>query len=448
MSESTLIDNSFSNQVQTALAVLEKQLNQPLLAALEVCARCSICAEACHYYQAAPSAEYIPATRAEQLRQAYRAEHDWLSRVFPAFTGAKPLTEDGLQNLAKTAFETCTLCYRCTVNCPMGVDTPLLMTAARAMATAAGYAPEELVMLADAAIEKGKDPSIYLEFFQDSIKDMETELQALLGKPEARIPMQKPGVKKLYVALAGAHTILPAAAIFETVGEDWCLSIYEAANYGVFLGDASRAKAIAARIYEEAKALGVEEIVISECGHAYYAMRWVAPNWFGEGFNFKVTSLVEVIDEYIQQGRLSLDASANAQLVTYHDSCNLARKGGVIEAPRRVLNAVVQNFVELTPNREEAFCCGGGAGLVAVADAYDLRLAAGKPKADQLRRSGAGVVAAACENCRLQIGDLSEHYGLGMGVIAIADLVVNAMRLPGAAETLEAQIAAERVRVG
>jgi Fe-S oxidoreductase len=97
----------------------------------------------------------------------------------------------------------------------------------------------------------------------------------------------------------------------------------------------------------------------------------------------------------------------------------------------------------MIPNREEAYCCGGGAGLVALPEAADLRMLAGRPKAEQVRRSGARVVAAACENCRLQLGDLSGHYGLGVGVIALADLVVKAMRLPGAKQSIEEQITAE-----
>jgi len=292
-------------------------------------------------------------------------------------------------------------------------------------------------MLADAAIEKGRDPEIYLDFFMDSIKDMEKELQALTGNPQARIPVRKKGAKKLYVALAGAHTILPVAAIFETVGEDWTLSIFEAANYGVFLGDASKAKTIAKRIFDEAKELGVEEIVISECGHAYYAMRWMAPNWFGEEFNFRVVSIVEVLADYIKNNRLKLDPTANPEPITYHDSCNLARKGGIIEEPRIVLKAVTTNYRELTPNREEAYCCGGGSGLVALTENQDIRMLAGKPKVDQLVRSNAQIVVAACENCRLQLGDLSGHYGLGIGVTALADLVVKAMRLPGDKQTIE-----------
>jgi Fe-S oxidoreductase len=429
-----------STKVTTALQILDKQLNQPLTAALEVCARCGICAEACHYYVAEPVPQNVPAARAEELRKVYRFEHDFLSRLFPGFTGAEKLTEGKLAQLAEMAFTKCTLCYRCTTNCPMGVDTPLLMTSLRAMATATGNAPEILEMLADSAIEKGRDPSIYLEFFKDSIKDMEVELQALTGNPHARIPLQKKGAKKLYVALAGAHTILPAAAIFETLGEDWTLSIFEAANYGVFLGDTGRAKEIAKRIVDEATQLGVEEIVISECGHAYFAMRWSAPNWFGEGFNFRVRSIVEVIAEYITQGRLKLDPSANAEPITYHDSCNLGRKGGILDESRIILKAAALDFREMTPSRDEAYCCGGGSGLVANPDAFDIRMLAGKPKVAQIKATGAQVVAAACENCRLQLGDLSGHYGLGVGVTALADLVVRAMRLPGAKETVEQKI--------
>jgi len=436
-----------SEKTDTALGILKKQVNQPLVAALEVCARCGICTEACHYYQAEPAEAHMPSMRAEELRKVYRSEYDWLSKLFPAWTRSEKLTDEKLAALAEMAFTKCTLCARCTINCPMGVDTPLLMTSIRAMATATGNAPEILEMLADAAVEKGRDPSSYLDFFLDSIKDMEKELQELTGNPEARIPVQKKGAKILYVALAGAHTIMPVAAIFDAVHEDWTLSIFEAANYGVFLADTNRAKAIAKRIVDEAKELGVQEIIISECGHAYYAMRWTAPNWFGEDFNFRVRSVVEVIAEYVQEGKLNLDPTANPEAITYHDSCNLARKGGVIGEPRIILKAVTTNFRELTPNREEAYCCGGGSGLVANPDVMELRMLTGMPKVEQVRRSGASIVVAACENCRLQLGDLSSHYGAGFGVTAIADLVVKAMRLPGAKQTIEATMTSSESEV-
>ena len=236
--------------IELALKTLESQLNQPLETALEACARCGICAEACHYYRAEPKVEHIPAYRAEQLRSVYRYEHDFLSRLFPLWTRSKKLDEPTLVNLTEMAFSQCTLCRRCTVNCPLGVDTPLMMRAIRAMASAAGTAPEILVMLADAAIEKGKDPSFYKEMFLEQIKEMEEQLRDITGDENATIPVEKQGAKILYVPLAGAHTILPPAVIFNAAKEDWTLSIFEAANYGVFLADMKRAKEVAKRIVD------------------------------------------------------------------------------------------------------------------------------------------------------------------------------------------------------
>ncbi len=421
-----------NNGVTTALGVLEKQLNRPLAAALEVCARCGICAESCHYYVADPKLEHVPAHRAEQLRQVYRRQHDFIGKFFPTWVNAADLTENKLERLAEIAFSECTLCRRCTFNCPMGVDTPLMMRAVRAMATAAGKAPEILVMLADAAIEKGKDPDMFRGMFKEQIAQMEKELQQLTGDPTAQIPVEKVGARVLYVALAGAHTILPPAIIFNAVKEDWTLSLYEAANYGVFLGDSARAKAIAGRIIDEAKRLDVQEVVVAECGHACASLVWEAPNWFGEKFPFKMRSIVELFAEYIEQGRLRLDPTANPETITYHDSCNLARTSGIYREPRVILNAVAQNFVEMTPHSLENYCCGGGGGLVALPEYDEKRLRAGKPKAEQIRKTGAKIVAAACENCRLQLGDLNNHYELKVQVTALADLIVQAMRLPSA----------------
>lgn len=415
----------------TALGVLEKQLNRPLTTALEVCARCGICAESCHYYISEPKLEHVPAYRAEQLRSVYRRKHDWMGKVAPSLVNAKDLDEPTLERLAEMAFSECTLCRRCTFNCPMGVDTALMMRTIRGMATAAGKAPEILEILADSAIEKGNNPEIFRTLFLEQIGEMEKDLQKLVGDPSAKIPVEKEGARVLYVALAGAHTILPPAAIFHVVKEDWTLSLYEAANYGVFLGDTARAKAIAKRILDEAKRLRVKEVVVAECGHACASLVWEAPNWFGETFPFRMRSVVELFAEYVRQGKLKLDPSANPEPITYHDSCNLARTSGIYQEPREILKAVAQNFKEMTPHGLENYCCGGGGGLVALDEYNDKRMRAGKPKAEQIKATGAQTVAAACENCRLQLGDLNNYYNLNVRITPLADLIVKAMRLPG-----------------
>jgi len=413
--------------VQRALAAFRRALDRRLLTALEVCARCGICAGSCHVFASSGELQDTPTARGEAVRRLYRRQYDPLGRIFPWWVRAGDATEEDLDALADAAFATCTLCQRCAMNCPLGVDTALIMKAARAMLTAAGKAPEMLVQLADAAVARGENVEVFRDVYREIVADLEQQVRDQLGDPTLSIPLERHGADILYVALSGAHTILPAAIIFHAAGADWTLSAFEASNYGVFLGDPEKAKAIARRIVDEATRLGVRQVVLTECGHAYAALRWEAPSWFGGEFPFRVRSIVEVLAEYIQEGRLELDPSANPQPVTYHDSCNLARKGGLLEEPRVVLRAAVQDFREMAPNRAEAFCCGGGGGLVAVPEYEEKRLRAGRKKAEQIRAAGVPLVATSCENCFLQIRDLSTHYGLGVEVIGLMELVARAL---------------------
>jgi len=417
--------------VEVAKAELEKKYNRLAgTAASNLCAHCGWCVDTCHVYQALHDPSVSPVAKAERVRRVYKKEHDWMSKVFPFWTGAKELTEDELKKWVELAFRDCTLCERCTVNCPMGVETAQLMAAARSALTAAGMAPDLLVQLADMAISREENADLFRDFFLDQMKELEKELQAFLKDHEARIPVGEEGARILYVPLSGVHTILPPAIIFNVAGESCTMSMFEASNYGVFLGDTARAKRIAERIVNEAKRLKVEEVVLAECGHAYSTLRWEAPKWFGGQLPFRVRSILEVLDQYVREGRLKLDPSRNKEPVTYHDSCNLGRKGGLFEEPRRVLAAAARDFREMTPNRAQSLCCGGGAGLVAIPDWAEARLAAGKPKAEQIRKTGASVVVLSCDNCRHQITELNEHYNLGIKVTSLAELTVQALVVP------------------
>jgi len=94
-----------------------------------------------------------------------------------------------------------------------------------------------------------------------------------------------------------------------------------------------------------------------------------------------------------------------------------------------VIRALTPNFVELTPNRAENWCCGGGGGLVAMGE-NDFRMKSGKVKAQQMAGSGAKVITTACENCHTQLSELNEHYGLGMKVEFISTLAARALIKP------------------
>jgi len=404
-----------------------KLIDRRLMASLEACVRCGICAESCHYYQADPKPENTPFFRAEQVRSVYRSMFDPIGKIAPRWVGATPPTQERMKELSDMAFTNCTLCRRCTVNCPFGVDTAAIMRSVRAVASANGDAPEILTQLADASLAREENMDLFKDIYLEQIDMMEEELQELTGDPEAKIPVEVEGVDVLYVALSGAHTILPAARLFHETETDWCLSMFEAANYGLFVADTPKAKKITDRIVKEAKRLNAKRVVVTDCGHAYTTLRWEAPNWYGEPFPFEVTSLIELLAEWITDGTLEVDPSANPDSVTYHDSCNLGRVSGLIEQPRIILRAVCEDFRDMTPSGENNYCCGGGGGLVAITEATEKRLLAGKPKADQIKATGATFVAASCDNCRIQLGEIATNYKLGTQVTGLPELVLNAL---------------------
>jgi Fe-S oxidoreductase len=409
-----------------AKEMLGNLVDRRMLTALEVCVRCGICTESCHYYQSNPRTEHTPYYRAEMVRRLYRRFFDPIGRAFPQWVGIKESTDEMLAELAEIAFASCTLCHRCTFACPFGVETAEIMRVMRAIATATGNAPEMLVELANAAIAKEENAELFRDIYRDQVKELEKEVQDRLGSSKARIPVEEKGARMLYVPLAGAHTIVPQAILFNAAKESWTLGMFESSNYAVFLADGIKSKRITGRVINEAQKLKAEEIIITECGHGYTTMRWEAPKWFGQ-LPFRVRSILEVLDEYVREGRLHLDASKNSQPTTYHDSCNLGRKGGIFDEPRHVIRASVSDYREMTPNRLESYCCGAGSGLVAEPEWMDIRMQAGKLKAEQVKRTGASLVITSCDNCRQQIGDLSEHYGLNVEASSVSELAVKAL---------------------
>ena len=139
--------------------------------------------------------------------------------------------------------------------------------------------------------------------------------------------------------------------------------------------------------------------------------------------------MLELYAEYLGEGRIRVDPARNPEPVTLQDPCNVARKGGLIEAPRYVLNRVVKKFIEMWPLGDQNFCCGGGGGLL-VSDYRREREDIGRIKAEQIRATGAKIVAAPCHNCRDQIENLSKKYKLGVDSVHFWDLIAKALVYP------------------
>jgi Fe-S oxidoreductase len=355
------------------------------------------------------------------LRKIYKRYFKLSGRLFRHWGKATEIDDELMKQVYQAAY-TCTGCRRCMVYCPFGIDTQAIQSIAKLLLIGNESEPEILSMLADASIEKGKSLDLFKASFIQGIKNLENEVIAKWkGESDQIIPLDVEGANILYVALAGAHSIVPTASILNAAKENWSLSFFEAVNFGAFVGDPRKTQLISKRIIDEAIRLKVKEVVICECGTAFRVMKHLVGKQ-----PFEVSHIAEVIARYLKEGRIKVEKDRIKGLVTYHDPCQSARNGGVIEEPRYVLQQLTSHFIEMTPNREYSLCCGGGGGLVAL-DNEDFREETGKAKIDQIKETGAAIVATGCENCHTQLGFLNERYHMGAKVEFLTNLVANSL---------------------
>jgi Fe-S oxidoreductase len=157
-----------------------------------------------------------------------------------------------------------------------------------------------------------------------------------------------------------------------------------------------------------------------------------------------VVNFLQYTARCIEQGKITLDPDIVTERVTYHDPCNIARSGWIVEEPRRILKSFVRNFVDMTPSGTRNFCCGGGGGLVSLDELHDYRMnVAGRVKADQITATGADIVVAPCANCKKQLKELVSFYDLPCKVMGLHDLVLKAIVMPGGKSPQERREEAE-----
>jgi Fe-S oxidoreductase len=407
-----------NEKIKELKGILKSRLNRPLKYYIDTCTRCGLCYDTCHAFNGIQKKEFSPVGRAEVLRKLYKKYTGLSGMILPYMNDSTAFNDTVMDQLHEAAWS-CTGCRRCMVNCPFGIDTGMMMGVAKHLLVVNETAPEELVMLADAAVEKGKSIDEFKEGYRNVIRDLEKTVQKKLRLKSSKnlIPMEVKDADIMYVALAGAHSIVNPAVIFNAAKENWTLSYFEGVNFGFFAGDPQKSEFIAQRIIKEAVSLNVKEVVIVECGTAFRILRKL----MGE-LPFKVSSIVEVIHRYMKDGRIKLKKNSVNEAVTYHDPCQLGRNGGIFDEPREILQSVASDYREMSPTKEQNWCCGGGGGLVAL-DNEDFRIKTGKPKKEQIVKTGAKIVVSACENCVTQLQTINSGYDLGVEVKYLTEIV-------------------------
>jgi len=416
---------------KVVLNTFVKETGGHIAAQLEACTRCGMCAEACHFYQTTGNPEFAPVWKIELLKRAYEQRFTLAGKIRLALGLAKPISEEEISHFSQIVYEACTLCNKCSMVCPMGIQLGPLIHEVRTGFSSAGVVPADLLSAVNKQVDEGSPLGVTDEVFK-------SRMEWVADEWEVELPKDVKGADTLVVfssieVMKFPENIAAIAKILHAAGEKWTLSskAREVVNFGFYEGSPERTVMFLKRIFDGAADLGVKKIVVSECGHAYDALRWTSYNIMDVPQGIEITHIVGLIGDYVRNGRIKLKKGAHSNgRITFHDACKIQRRGGHIKEPREILNILApDSFQEMVPNREEAVCCGGGGGVIAIKEADYNRYKAFELKIDQMRRVGAKTVVMSCSNCRLQFTDCVQHFNLDVKVAGLSQMVADALEL-------------------
>ncbi|MEW6615525.1 MAG: (Fe-S)-binding protein [Thermodesulfobacteriota bacterium] len=445
MSEERVISHSDIEKVINSVNAI-KDGPRALQLYMDICAKCGTCAEQCHVARANPNRRTNPAARSDLIRKLYKQDGSILTKISGLLNGDnKNLSADDVQIWVRDFYE-CSGCRRCALYCPFGIDNSVITRKGRAVVHALGLSPKMMVQTQETSDKFGNDEGQTYKSFLNAVEFLESELEEEHGIP-IKIPVDQEADILFVPASADLisfpETQMGSATFFHAAGLNWTMSskAFDGANFGLFTGDDAHMKRKNKVLHDACLELKVKKLVIGECGHAYrIAKRIGGPFYWGNDIPYEVTNIFILAAEKLNKGAFKLDPSRNAEPVTYHDPCNFARSTGVIEEPRALLRACVTDFREMTPNRENNWCCGGGGGL-AVMDGkegveknevtfmeYRMNVG-GKMKLNQIKETEAKYVAAPCANCKRQIMQLMDYHKMDVRVGGVFDLFDKAVIL-------------------
>jgi heterodisulfide reductase subunit D len=329
--------------------------------------------------------------------------------------------------ITSRTFWLCTQCHACTVRCPRGIVTSETMLNLRRWAIAEGLVlPTALLRLRD-SVET-----------THNILGEDNDTRLIWSENLEPVPEQLTDTKRgradvlLYAGCVGAMypmaysipqsfvQILEQSGVTYTNlgGEEWCC------GYPLYGAGLEKEVAELAQHNVERASSVEPKYLVATCPSCYHTWKHIYPQYTSETPGFEVLHASELLAALIHEGRIKLGELD--WVVTYHDPCDLGRKGGVYEAPRFVINSIPGiTLVEMRNNRENALCCGGG-GDVAMWEA-EVTEDIAERRLEQARATGATAIISACQQCKRTLLQAARKTRTRIRVLDVTELVWQAM---------------------
>ncbi|MFT4202367.1 MAG: (Fe-S)-binding protein [Chitinophagaceae bacterium] len=167
--------------------------------------------------------------------------------------------------------------------------------------------------------------------------------------------------------------------------------------------------------------------IVTTCPHCFNTLKNEYP---ALGGNYEVIHHTAFLQQLINEGKIVMKEGGafKGKKITYHDSCYLGRANNIYEAPRKVLEILDTELVEMKRCRTKGFCCGaGGAQMFKEEEKGAERVNFDRSK--EAVETGANIVASACPFCNTMLTDgiKNEEKEDTVKVLDIAEIIEESM---------------------
>ena len=307
--------------------------------------------------------------------------------------------EKGLLTIADVAadYVNCTQCGACELRCPNTIfagdfyrfrtRTVDLVKAMRALAVDNGIHQPEWQRW-NLQTDELKNEPVLEGVSQDRVADWAAELDLPVGGETILFCDCEAAFYRTSQPKAVAKLLRAAGVEFGLMREQWCCG-----GPASEMGYVDQARRFAEHNVADWRAVGAKRILVLD-PHDYITFTEDYSKYFGEGYDFEIVLVIELVAELIRDGRLELTVPVERR-ATYHDPCRLNKRKGIYREPREIMQAIPGlTFEDVDHVTQWGYCSGAGAGLGI--ERPDVTAAISARRVEQAAQLDVDLLVSAC----------------------------------------------------